>query len=122
MGLVEKFIQSNVKSEYEKADSTKKKMESFTKIDKCPVCEGKRYSKDTLSCKIMGQSIYDLTEMQLDELINVLNSYEEKAAAPIIKNITEKVQNIIDIGLDYINLNRETGTLSRRRVTEDKNG
>ncbi len=111
-GLVEKFIRQNIKTDREKSQANQKKIEKFTKTCECPECLGKRYNKETLSSKIMGYSIYDFTEMQVDELVGVLKDFEEKSAMPIVNSIIERLQNLINIGLDYVTLNRESSTLS----------
>ncbi len=111
-GLAEKFSRVYIKNDREKTKSGQEKMDKFSMTCKCPLCEGKRYNKKVLDCKINGYSIFDLTEMQLDELISVLKTIDSEIAKPIVKSITERVQSLIDIGLDYVNLNRETPTLS----------
>lgn len=111
-GLIERFIRQNIKTDREKSEANQKKNEKFTTNCTCPACGGKRYNEEALSSRIMGYSIYDLTEMQVDELIGVLQGFEEKAAAPIVKSVVERLQNLVDIGLDYVNLTRETATLS----------
>jgi len=50
--------------------------------------------------------------MQIDELIKVINEIDELEAQPLVKGIIEKLNNIIDIGLGYLTLGRETSTLS----------
>lgn len=116
-GLVPTFIRKNVKSQYERSEATVKKMAEFTRSEVCPLCEGKRYSPRTLEAKLGSQNgsynIYDLTALQLTELVDVLQTLDENPATnPITKSVAERVQNLIDIGLDYVTLSRETSTLS----------
>ncbi|MCL2402939.1 MAG: excinuclease ABC subunit UvrA [Coriobacteriia bacterium] len=112
-GLVPTFIRKNIKSEYEKSESTVKKMEQFTKSETCPLCQGKRFSQRTLEAKINDYNIYDLTNMQLTDLLLALDNLDENPAQnPITQSIAQRVQNLIDIGLDYVTLDRETATLS----------
>jgi len=112
-GLVPTFIRKNIKSEYEKSESTVKKMAVFTKSEICPQCQGKRYSQRTLEAKINGYNIYDLTNMQLTDLMETLTQLDESPDKNrVTKSIAQRVQNIIDIGLDYVTLDRETSSLS----------
>jgi len=112
-GLVPTFVRKNIKSQYERSEATVKKMEAFTKSETCPLCQGKRYSQRTLEAKINDYNIYDLTSMQLSDLMEALGTLDESPDKNrITKSIAERVQNIIDIGLDYVTLDRETPSLS----------
>jgi excinuclease UvrABC ATPase subunit len=111
-GLVEKFISSNIKTQFEKSEATKQKMAAFTAEKQCHHCGGKRYDESVLSSKILGYSIADLTAMQVDELLELVRKVDDKNVNPIIKNLTERLTDLIQIGLDYVSLDRETSTLS----------
>lgn len=50
--------------------------------------------------------------MEVGELISVIQEIDEPVAAPIVKSLTERLQHLVDIGLDYLALDRETDTLS----------
>ncbi|WP_312369594.1 excinuclease ABC subunit UvrA [Lachnoclostridium sp.] len=111
-GLVERFIRQNVKTEFEKSEASKKKIAPFTTEERCHDCGGKRYNERTLSSKITGYTISDLTAMQVDELLELIKKIEDNKVKPIIKNLTERLNDLIQIGLDYVSLDRETSTLS----------
>jgi len=108
-GLAVRFARQNINTGKEKSESSKKKLDRFTTSVPCPTCGGKRFNSTALSSKINGYSIYDLTSMQLDELIKVLEGFE---ANPITESIKARVNALIDIGLEYITLHRETSSLS----------
>ncbi|MDD4073938.1 MAG: excinuclease ABC subunit UvrA [Candidatus Pacebacteria bacterium] len=83
----------------------------------CSVCKGKRLNENALSVKINNKNIWDVTEVTvekaLDFFLNINISKTEKEIADIIlKEIINRLQFLMDVGLDYINLNRITGTLS----------
>ena len=111
-GLVEKFISQNIKTQFEKSEATKQKMAAFTAEKQCHYCGGKRYDESVLSSKIMGDSIADLTAMQVDELLELIRKIDGRNVKPIIANLTERLNDLIQIGLDYVSLDRETSTLS----------
>ncbi|WP_410768867.1 ATP-binding cassette domain-containing protein [Fontibacillus sp. BL9] len=111
-GLSVKFMRLNVKTEKETTKAGAKKLDKYTTTRTCPVCDGKRYNEQVLSSKIEGFSIYDLTDMQLDELIEVLSRLDTPPAKPIVDGIVERLGNLCEIGLSYMNLTRETPTLS----------
>ncbi|WP_434509772.1 ATP-binding cassette domain-containing protein [Desulfitobacterium sp. AusDCA] len=111
-GLAEKFIMQNIKTEFEKSESSKKKIEPFVTEERCPDCGGKRYNESVLASKIMGCSIADFTALQVDELLELIQKINDHNVEPIIKNLTERLNDLIQIGLDYVSLDRETSTLS----------
>ena len=78
----------------------------------CPLCKGARLSQAALSCKINGRNIAELSAMEVDELIEVIRAIKDPVAAPIVATLIERLQHLIDIGLEYLSLNRETDTLS----------
>lgn len=82
----------------------------ITKV--CTSCQGKRLNEKILSCKINGKSIADCTALSIDELLNFICSLESEAYEVIIKELSGKLQNIINIGLQYLTLDRSTNTLS----------
>lgn len=111
-GLVERFIRQNIKTEGEKSEASKTKIMPFLKEEKCSDCCGKRYNEVVLSSKIMGYTIADLTAMQVDSLLELVQKIEDRKVTPIIDNLSERLNDLIHIGLDYISLDRETSTLS----------
>ena len=78
----------------------------------CTLCKGARLSQTALSCKINGRNIAELSAMEVDDLIEVIRAIKDPVAAPMVKSLVERLQDMIDIGLEYLSLNRETDTLS----------
>ena len=111
-GLVERFIMQNVKTEFEKSDASKQKIAPYTTEKQCDDCGGSRYNDTILSSKILGYSIADLTAMQVDKLLEFIQKIDNPNVRPIIINLTERLKDLIQIGLDYVSLDRETSTLS----------
>ncbi|MRN56337.1 ATP-binding cassette domain-containing protein [Paenibacillus monticola] len=111
-GLVERFIRQNIKTEGEKSEASKKKIAPFVTEKQCNDCCGKRYNETVLSSKIMGYSIADLTSMQVDSLLELVGKIKDQNLKPIVDNLSERLNDLIHIGLDYVSLDRETSTLS----------
>lgn len=111
-GLVEKFISQYIKTEYEKSDASKLKIAPFTTEETCGVCHGKRYNAQVLETKILGMNVADLTAMQVDSLYEWLKQIDEPSVKPILANLMSRLNDLIQIGLDYVSLDRETSTLS----------
>ncbi|MDV4149303.1 excinuclease ABC subunit UvrA [Clostridium sp. AL.422] len=111
-GLMVKFNRLYINKQGETSEAAKKKLSVLLKEDNCPLCKGRRLNQRVYECLINGYNIADLTSMQIDELIKVIKKIDEPEAEPLIKGVTEKLNNIIDIGLGYLTLDRETSTLS----------
>jgi excinuclease UvrABC ATPase subunit len=112
-GIVEiftsKYITRDVKA---RSERTQKTVEPFMTVEPCSLCNGTRLSQAALSCKINGRNIAELAAMEADELIAVIRDIKDPVAAPMVENLIERLQHMIDIGLEYLSLNRETDTLS----------
>ena len=91
---------------------TQKAVEPFMTFGPCPLCKGARLNQAALRCKIDGYNIAEMSAMEVGELIQVLRSIKDPIAKPIVATLVERLQHVIDIGLEYLSLNRETDTLS----------
>ncbi|MCL2617881.1 MAG: excinuclease ABC subunit UvrA [Defluviitaleaceae bacterium] len=111
-GLAERFERTNIRGGGEKSEKTQAKLQAFTRTEPCRTCGGKRYSRAVLSCKIDGRCIADMTAMQVDELIRTISALNIPEAAAVTLSLVQRLQDLVDIGLDYVSLNRETATLS----------
>lgn len=104
-----KFVARDIKTLSERIQ---KAVEPYLTLGPCPLCKGARLSQAALGSKINGRNIAELSAMEVDELIEVVKEIKESGAVPVIKTLTERLQHLIDIGLEYLSLNRETNTLS----------
>lgn len=113
MGLVEKFDRAYIKRDIKTlSERTQKMIMPFLKEGTCPACKGARLNTAALSCKINGMNIAEMSAIEVGELIGVLATIDDAVAGPMIKTLTERLQHLADIGLEYLSLNRETDTLS----------
>lgn len=83
----------------------------------CPDCHGTRLRKDVSYVKIGGKSLIDLLLMPIDELLNFFNNlqldeYEQQASNLLLKEIRVRLQYLLNVGLAYLTLNRQSSTLS----------
>ena len=106
-------------TEADSSSSSLKWAESFDTEVVCPECQGKRLNREALSFKIADMNIHDLSVMDLNDLhtwINgvndKLNSKQQKIAAEIIKEISNRLQFLLNVGLEYLSLNRTSMSLS----------
>ncbi|HVU69717.1 MAG TPA: excinuclease ABC subunit UvrA [Ktedonobacteraceae bacterium] len=113
-GLVYKFNRKFVARDIQTlAPRTRQKVEPFLKLGPCPLCKGARLNQAALSCRINGYNIAELAAMEIDELLEVVGDIvTNPAAAPIVRTLTERLQHLVEIGLEYLSLDRPTDTLS----------
>ncbi|MDQ2886302.1 MAG: excinuclease ABC subunit UvrA [Chloroflexota bacterium] len=112
-GLMYKFNRKFVARDIQTLSSrVRQKVEPFLKLGPCPLCKGARLNQAALSCKVKGYTIADMTAMEVDELLAVVKGITEPAAAPIVRTLTERLQHLVEIGLEYLSLDRSTDTLS----------
>ena len=93
--------------------------EQFLSQVKCDVCHGQRLTQEALSYRIDGKNISDLAEMELRDLYDWICKLEEKLepvqrriAGEILKEIRTRLRFLLDVGLEYLSLNRQSATLS----------
>ncbi|HEY5367965.1 MAG TPA: excinuclease ABC subunit UvrA [Hanamia sp.] len=100
-------------------DSLRGWVEKFMALKTCPSCDGKRLKKESLWFKIDGKNIAELSEMDLVKLSNWFEGIEKRLskkqniiARDVLKEIRERVQFLLDVGLTYLSLNRPSKSLS----------
>jgi excinuclease ABC subunit A len=100
-------------------DVLKAWVEKFMVLQKCPTCNGERLRKESLWFKVNEKNIAELSNYNLNKLQDWFANIEENLstkqntiAKDIIKEIRERVQFLLDVGLTYLSLNRSSKTLS----------
>lgn len=99
--------------------SAQKWAEQFACTAVCPECGGRRLNREALSYRISDKNIADLASMDISELYEWINGVEQKLdgkqlqiAAEILKEIRTRLRFLLDVGLDYLSLNRTSMSLS----------
>ena len=114
-------ISNFIKAQYNEANSTSIKRWAKEYMDKipCPTCEGARLRKESLYFKVGEKNIAQLAHMDIAELANFFTTFDKslsgnqkKIAEEIVKEIRTRIQFLLDVGLDYLSLNRGSKTLS----------
>lgn len=112
-GLVLKFNRLYIQRDSsELSERTLNHVKNFITHGTCPLCEGTRLSRAALSCRINGYNIAECAAMEIGELREVILNIKEPVAASMVASLAERLQHLMDMGLDYLTLNRETTTLS----------
>jgi excinuclease UvrABC ATPase subunit len=113
LGVVEKLERKYVRQDIKAlSERTQRQVEPYLRMRPCPLCKGARLSPAALRSRIEGYNIADLAAMEIGDLIPVLRLMTEPVAEPIVRTLLERLQHMVDIGLDYLSLDRETDTLS----------
>ena len=94
-------------------------VEKFMELKPCPTCNGARLKKESLWFKVNEKNIAELSDMNLDKLIRWFDGIESRLsdkqnaiAKDILKEIRERLQFLLDVGLTYLSLNRPSRSLS----------
>ena len=95
-----------------KSRHTQEKSQNLIAETVCTECHGQRLNQAALSCKINGCSIADLCGMELTQLREVLLQITDKTVDVLVQTLIEGLDRMIEIGLPYLHLNRDTPSLS----------
>ena len=114
-------ISNFIKNQYDNSDSAsiKRWAKEFMDENNCPDCEGTRLRKESLYFKLNGKNIGELVQMDIAELSvwfadldNHLSEKQKVIAVEVVKEITARLQFLLDVGLNYLSLNRSSKSLS----------
>ena len=114
-------ISNFIKNQYDNSDSAsiKRWAKEFMDENDCPECEGTRLRKESLYFKLNGKNIGELVQMDIAELSewfadldNHLSEKQKVIAVEVVKEITARLQFLLDVGLNYLSLNRSSKSLS----------
>jgi len=110
-----------IKSQFNEANTTSIKRWAKEYMDKtqCPTCNGSRLRKESLNFKIDERNIAELAHLDIAELSDFFENLEKKLegnkkkiAEEIVKEIRTRIRFLLDVGLDYLSLNRSSKSLS----------
>lgn len=101
------------------SESTKNWSEQYIKKVSCPECNGSRLKQESLFFKIANKNIAELSAMDIDQLYQWFNTIEDQLsekqktiARDVIKEIKERLSFLLDVGLNYLSINRSSASLS----------
>jgi excinuclease ABC subunit A len=99
------------------SDASRERFEGYMREVPCPTCEGTRLKPIVLAVTIMGKSIAEISAMSISDCAEflaelTLNDRDKKIAERVLKEVNERLRFLVDVGLDYLSLNRAAGTLS----------
>lgn len=99
------------------SDRQRQRYERYFSIIPCATCGGKRLNPLILAVTVAGKNIHEICEMSAHESLQffeslTFNDHQRIIAEPIVKEIRERLKFLVDVGLDYLTLERATATLS----------
>ncbi len=99
------------------SDASRERFEGYMREVPCPSCEGTRLKPVVLAVTVMGKSIAEVSAMSISDCADFLGELkltarDKKIAERVLKEVNERLRFLVDVGLDYLSLNRAAGTLS----------
>lgn len=99
------------------SDFVKEEISKYLSVLPCPACKGTRLKPEAVAVKVQGRSIIEMTRMTIREALNFfeglrLSVRESAIASQVLKEIRLRLRFMMDVGLDYLSLDRPSGTLS----------
>lgn len=103
------------------SDYVRKEIEKFIRTQLCPTCNGARLKKESLSITVEEQSIFNISQLSIDKCFEWIGSLatgselsqrEEIIARPILKELKTRLKFLVDVGLDYLTIDRQAQTLA----------
>ena len=114
---VVKYIQ--MQQEDDASAMAQKWAEQFISSETCPDCKGQRLNREALHYRIGGKNIAELSELDISELYEWIMTVDERMtpqqktiAAEVLKEIRARLKFLLEVGLDYLSLNRASASLS----------
>ena len=109
----------NLERRYRESDSEQvhEELERYMNVMPCPTCQGARLKREALHVKVAGHDIRQVTALSIKDALEffaalTLTPKEEEIARRILKEIRERLHFLVNVGLDYLSLDRASGTLS----------
>ena len=98
-------------------DSSRERFEGYMRQVPCPTCDGTRLKPIVLAVTMQGKSIAEISAMSISECADflremTLSDRDKTIAERVLKEVNERLRFLVDVGLDYLSLNRAAGTLS----------
>jgi excinuclease ABC subunit A len=99
------------------SETVREELEKYMNIMPCPTCQGARLKKEALFVRVGGQNVQQVTALSIKDSLTFFNTLalsekEEDIARRILKEIRERLNFLVNVGLDYLSLDRASGTLS----------
>lgn len=101
-----------MKGPEEQTDATLRRLNAYMHEETCSCCDGKRLNEAALSSRVLGYNIHEMCEMEFTKLREVLGMITDERVSTMVEALCASLDRMIDIGLPYLFMNRESSTLS----------
>ncbi len=112
-------VLNNLERRHRESESelVREELEKYMDVMPCPSCQGARLKKEALFVRVGGQNIQQVTSLSIKDSLTFFNTLalsdkDEDIARRILKEIRERLNFLVNVGLDYLSLDRSSGTLS----------
>lgn len=112
-------VLNNLERRYRETESeqVREELERYMNVMPCPTCHGARLKKEALFVRVAGRNICEVTALSIKDALTFfsqlsLSKKDEEIARRILKEIRERLHFLVNVGLDYLSLDRSSGTLS----------
>ena len=109
----------NLERRYQETESeyTRQRLRGYMSRQRCRDCRGARLRPESLACTVAERSVVDITRMSVREAFAffdglALTEQQQRISHEVIREIRKRLRFLVDVGLDYLTLDRESGTLS----------
>lgn len=100
------------KDRSDSSETLQKRINTLIKQRECPVCHGNRLNEKASACRINSYNISELCNMEFLKLRDILQDITDEKGQTIVQSLVASLSRMIDIGLPYLNMNRESSSLS----------
>jgi excinuclease UvrABC ATPase subunit len=111
-GVVERFERIYLRTSDSLSERKQAVIAQFTRSDVCPECAGDRLAEPARTATVLGRTIGETARMEITELLELVDTIEVPAVAPVVHALSKRLRAMADIGLGYLHLGRGTTTLS----------
>ena len=111
-GIYNHFSRMILNRESSSTEPSLKRIERMVKQVDCTYCHGQRLNDQTLKSKVNGLNIFEMCELEFVDMRDTLLQIKDARATTIVESMVATLTRMIDIGLTYLSMNRESSTLS----------
>ncbi|WP_376736725.1 ATP-binding cassette domain-containing protein [Nocardiopsis alba] len=112
-GLIPKLKRTYLTKEREKMQpAIRAFVDRAVRFSVCPECEGTRLNEAARGVKVAGRTITECASMQIDDLAAFVRTIDDPGVKPLVDNLGDTLDSLVEVGLGYLSLDRESGTLS----------
>ncbi|MCT7355859.1 excinuclease ABC subunit UvrA [Streptomyces sp. 15-116A] len=112
-GLLEKFDRLYLRKEPDEMSAKNREaLERVVTRGPCETCKGQRLNQRALDCRVNGRNIAELASLEVADLMEAVQEVDSPSVSTLTASLIERLRHLVELGLGYLSLSRETSTLS----------